>query len=129
MQCLQVQDTGESISWHGVSIPDMLPFQYPHMPPPLPVTGPYADGHGDHRPSIATQRRTLCLDYGKRVRREIEDNEKWMILTSVMDQSRPMEADIVPYLVCSGFYAFVRMVFRLFRNAMMSAVLYGPSVA
>ena len=65
----------------------------------------------------------------RRVRQEVEDGEKWMILTPVTDQSRPMEADIVPYLAFSGFYAFVRMVFRLFRNAMMSAVLYGPSVA
>ncbi len=62
MQCPLVQGTGENIFWNGVSRPDMMPGQYPHMPPPLPVKGLCVDGDDGHRPSSARQRRTLQLD-------------------------------------------------------------------
>ncbi len=63
MQCPLVQGTGENIFWNGVSRPDMMPGQYPHMPPPLPVKGLCVAGDDGHRPSSARQRRNSSIGF------------------------------------------------------------------
>lgn len=57
-----VQGTGENISLNAVSRPDMMPGQYLHMPPPLPVKGLPVDEDDGRTLSSARQRRTPRWD-------------------------------------------------------------------
>ncbi len=41
----------------------MMPGQYPHMPPPLPVKGLCVDGDDGHRPSSAMAEKNSSIGF------------------------------------------------------------------
>ncbi len=86
MQCPLVQGTGENNLLEWRIQPDMMPGQYPHMPPPLPVKGLCVMGmtvidlprQAEKNSSIGFKMESMG---------GVEYSEEWVICKPVSDQS------------------------------------------